>query len=274
MGDTPVATDLGIQPNVAVSHTATAGMTTRVVRGTLWTLGGQAIMLLGVFLATPFVIRLLGSESYGVLALINILIGYLAFADMGMGLAATRFGANAHSRSDHENEATIVWTSVLIAAFPTATFAALLASLAGPLVQHALRLPSPIENTAVTALRLAALGFFAGSIAGVLNSPQLVRLRMDLTTFVSAGAAILQNCLIPFLLLLGWGLISVVGAMVGVRVASLLANAIISQRLLPNLLPPRIDLALIKPLLRFGGGLVASALAGMILVNAEKLLLA
>lgn len=273
MSENAVATELASSSHLSAS-TTTAGMTARVLRGTLWTLGGQAIMLLGSFIATPFIVRLLGTENYGVLALINILIGYLAFADMGMGLAATRFGANAHSKFDDKNEATIVWTSIVIAAIPAASFAALLVSLAVPVVQHALHVPPAIQEVAVTALRLGALGFFVSSISGVLASPQLARLRMDLTTLVSIGAAILQNCIIPILLLLGFGLISVVGAMTGVRIASLIANAIISQRLLPKLLRPRIDNALIKPLLSFGGGLVLSTLAGMILMSAEKLLLA
>jgi O-antigen/teichoic acid export membrane protein len=230
-------------------------------------------MLLVTLLATPFVIRLLGSESYGVLALVNVLIGYLAFADVGMGLAATRFGAEAHSRGDDDNEAAIVWTSLLIAAIPAAVGAVLLASLAGPLVDRALRLPAHLHATAVMALRIGALGFFAGSITGVLNAPQFVRLRMDLSAFVGAGAAILQNSVIPTLLFLGGGLVAAVEVIAGVRIASLLAHAIISRRLQPRLLPPRIDSTLIKPLLGFGCGLVVSTLAGVILGNAEKLLL-
>src|SRR5262245_22246490 len=133
MNDKAMAAEVTSSPYVAESRISANGMTTRVLGGTLWTLGGQGIMLLGSFFATPFVVRLLGTESYGVLALINTLIGYLAFADMGMGLAATRFGADAHSISDDENEAAIVWTSILIAAIPAAIFAALLASLSAPL---------------------------------------------------------------------------------------------------------------------------------------------
>src|SRR4030095_2112419 len=100
MSDSPLAADIALATEVAAPSLSNSEMATRVVRGTIWTLGGQGVMLLCTLVATPFVIRLLGSESYGVLALVNVLIGYLAFADMGMGLAATRFGAEAHSRSD------------------------------------------------------------------------------------------------------------------------------------------------------------------------------
>ena len=78
------------------------GLTTRIARGTLWSLGGQGVTLIASFLATPFVIRFLGSEGYGVLSLINVLVGYLSFADMGMGSASTRFGSEAQARGDQQ----------------------------------------------------------------------------------------------------------------------------------------------------------------------------
>src|SRR5712691_4239192 len=96
----------------------TAGMTTRVVRGSFWILGGQGVTMLASLIATPFVIRWLGTEAYGVLALINVLVGYLAFADLGMGTASTRFGADAHARNDNEGETTVIWTSLLISVGP------------------------------------------------------------------------------------------------------------------------------------------------------------
>jgi O-antigen/teichoic acid export membrane protein len=56
-------------------------------------------------------------------------------------------------------------------------------------------------------------------------------------------------------------------------VAAVFAHLSISRWLLPRLVRPRIEPALIRPLLRFGVGLVASTIATMLLVNIEKLLL-
>jgi len=48
-------------------------MTTKVVKGSLWTLAGQ-VAPLGVSLVTmPFVIRMLGAESGGVLILVGLI---------------------------------------------------------------------------------------------------------------------------------------------------------------------------------------------------------
>src|SRR5690606_33735012 len=102
-----------IEP-AAVRPTMT-GMTTRVVKGSLWILAGQVAPLAVFLLTTPFTIRLLGAEGYGVLILVGLIPTYLAFADFGMSMASTKFGSEAYAEGDEEKEARIVRTAALIA---------------------------------------------------------------------------------------------------------------------------------------------------------------
>src|SRR4029079_17936834 len=94
---------------------STAGMTTKVVKGSLWTLAGQVAPIAFSFVATPFTIRLLGAEGYGVLILVGLIPSYLGFADFGMGLGSTKFASEAYAAGDGEREARIVRTAALIA---------------------------------------------------------------------------------------------------------------------------------------------------------------
>lgn len=262
-----------INGSTIVTQPPTAGMTTRVMRGSLWILTGQAVMLLVSLAATPFVIRLLGPDGYGVLSLINVMIGYLTFAEMGMGTASTRFGADFHGRNDNEGEAAVIFTSLLIALVPALLVAAVFAALAGPLVEQALRLPSHLHQEAVVAIRLAAAGFVARCVSGVINTPQLVRLRMDLHTLISSGTGAAQIFLIPIVLFLGGGLVGAAAVITAGAIAAALIHAVTSASLLPQLLRPRISRSLIRPLTGFGGSLVISSIASIILLNAEKILL-
>src|SRR5258708_5284005 len=108
------------------------GLTSRVVHGSLLNLIGQGVTMLATLAATPFVIRLLGPPGYGVLALVHVLIGYLSFADMGMGTASTRFGSVAHARGDDDGEAAVVWAALAIPIVPAATVDTVLAMGALP----------------------------------------------------------------------------------------------------------------------------------------------
>src|SRR5882757_6872367 len=110
------------------------GLTSRVVHGSLLNLIGQGVTMLATLAATPFVIRLLGPPGYGVLALVHVLIGYLSFADMGMGTASTRFGSVAHAQGNDQGEATAIWSALALAAVPATTIALALALGARPFV--------------------------------------------------------------------------------------------------------------------------------------------
>jgi O-antigen/teichoic acid export membrane protein len=234
---------------------------------------GQGVTMLATLAATPFVIRLLGAPGYGVLALVHVLIGYLSFADMGMGTASTRFGSMAHAQGDDQGEATAIWSALVLAAVPAMTIALALALGARPFVEQVLRLPSNLHQPAVIAVRLAALGFLARAIAGVLNTPAVVRLRMDLVVLITSGTATAQIVLVPVVLYLGGGLTGAVEVVAGVAIATALLFAMIGMRLLPQLRRPHISRGLLKPLARFGGALVVSSIAGAVLANLEKLLL-
>ncbi|HXH41819.1 MAG TPA: flippase [Thermoanaerobaculia bacterium] len=259
--------------NAASPPRPSAGLTSRVVRGSLLNLGGQGVTMLTTLVATPFVIRLLGAPGYGLLALVHVLIGYLSFADMGMGTASTRFGSVAHARGDDEGESAVIWTSLAIAAVPAATVALALALGARPLVAYGLRLPVSLQASAVIAVRLAALGFLARALAGVLNTPAMVRLRMDLVVLVTAGTSVGQILLVPVVLFLGGGLTGAVMVVAGAGLTAALSYAVIGARLLPRMRRPHINGELPKSLTRFGGGLVVSSIAGIVLANLEKLLL-
>ncbi|MBI1765365.1 MAG: flippase [Acidobacteria bacterium] len=249
-------------------------MAQQVARGSLWNLGGQGVTLVASFVATPLVIRWLGAEAYGVLTLINLLIGYLAFGDLGMGMASTRYGAEAHARGDDEGEATVIWTALLIGLAPVLVLAVLLVLTAELLLERGLHLPAALQPPATLALRIAALGFMARALSSVLNTPQLVRLRMRLNSLLTTGANLAQIIFTPIVLWCGGGLVGAVAVVAVSNGLLALVHGFFSLRLLPQLVRPRFDFVMLRSLARFGAALVASQLAALVLANGEKLVLA
>jgi O-antigen/teichoic acid export membrane protein len=244
-----------------------------VALGTVWGLAGQVVTLGASFIAAPFVIRALGPEAYGLLLLSNVLIGYLAVADLGMGVASTKFAAAAHTRGDDEEEADVIRMALLIAVLPGLLIAVGLFAGAEPLVDRALRIPPHLRAAALAAVRLTALGFLARTVAGVLNTPQLVRMRLDLCTLINSGTGLLQIIAVPLVLAAGGGLQGAVTVVVVMAVVNAVLHGLIACRLAPALRRPRLRLGLLRPLMRYGLALVVSALVGLALADAEKLLL-
>ncbi len=182
------------------------GTTGQIVRGSLWYFGGQVVTLLTALAATPLVVRMLGAEKYGVLALVQLLIVCLAFSDLGMGIASTRFGAEAHARADDDGEAAVIWSSLLLGALPAVVAAAALRSSARGRCSQGLHVPAPCRTRRRGALRLAAIGVVARAVTGVLNTPQLVRVSMRLHAAVTTAGSVVQMLGIPVALALGAGL--------------------------------------------------------------------
>jgi O-antigen/teichoic acid export membrane protein len=202
------------------------------------------------------------------------LIAYLTFTNMGMGTASTKFAAEAYARKDESGEAAVVWTSLLITLFPVVAGMLVVMLTAGSIVQDVFGVPSHLKSIAVTAVQLTALGFAARIFAEVFNTPQLVRLRIDLYASLNTGLLLVQHAAVVFALLLGGGLGGAVWMITLCSLLTALTHAFGSRTLLPILFRPRIDLSLVRPLLRFGSALILSALLGFMLTNIERLLLA
>ena len=247
-------------------------MTTKVVKGSMWTLAGSVLPLAVSFISTPFIIRFLGSESYGVLLLVGLIPTYFSFADFGMGIASTKYASEAFGQGDKQKEAQFVWTAAVIALIASSIVAIPIFIFSNQIV-GALNVPEHLLSQASIALRIAAAAFVLGILGSVVNSPMLSRLRMDLNTIPAAVPKILLAAVTPFILYLGGGIVEAVSWAFIVGVATLAVVVYFSGRLLPDMFRAGINRAMFRPLLKFGGAWVVAMIAAMLLVNLEKLFL-
>ena len=269
----PVTAEESLTPAApAIVPNPTAGMTTKVVKGSLWTLAGQVAPLAVSLATTPFVIRMLGAESYGVLILITLIPGYLGFADFGMSIASTKFASEAYAEGDPAREARIVRTAALIALCSSVPLAVILFLFSTRIIGF-FNVPEQLHAEAALALKIAAITFVVNFLNNIFNTPQLTRLRMDLNTFVNAGFRILGLVATPFAIYY----FGIVGAVAALLVASLLTlggHLFFSNHLDHHLFERGIERDLFRPMLKFGGALVGASIAAVLLVNVEKGILA
>jgi O-antigen/teichoic acid export membrane protein len=251
-----------------------AELSAGVLRSGAWGIAGQAVVLLAALAATPIVVRLLAPELYGLLALIESIIQYLAFTNLGMTAATTRFGAAAYARSDDDGEVAVVWTALSIAAVPSVLAIMAVWLLAPWLVREVFRLGPHLRPTGASALRISTISFGARVVSGCLNTSQLVRLRWDLYTKINAGGSVLQVATVPVVLALGGGLIGAVTVEAVVSGAVAILNLAASWRLQRRLIRLQVRAALIAPLARFGGAMVIASVAAIPLMNIERFFLA
>jgi O-antigen/teichoic acid export membrane protein len=249
-----------------------AGMTTKVVKGSMWTLIGQVLPMLVALVATPFTIRFLGSEGYGVLILVGLIATYFSFADFGMGIASTKFASAAFAEGKLETEGEIVRTAAFIALLGSLIFAVPIFLFSWSLIVS-FKVPEMFQSAANIALKITSVSFVLGILSSVLNTPMLSRLRMDLNTITVTGPKVLMAILTPIVLYFGGGVIGAIGVAFGAAILTVSATVFFSGRMLPELFKLSIGRAYIGPLVRFGGAWSVAVVAGILIFNLEKFVL-
>lgn len=247
-------------------------MTTKVVKGTLWTLIGLIVPIFVSLFATPINTRLLGAEGYGLLVLILLIPAYFSFADFGMNIASTKFASAAFAEGDPEKEARVVRTAALIAFVSSMPFALLMAIFSGKIVE-AFNVPDYLFAEATLALKIASITYVVNFLATTLNTPELSRLRLDLNISITSSIRLAGIVATPIVIYFGGGVVGAVLVALAVSVFTLAGHVFFSARLLPNLVGFSIDRPSIRPLLTFGGSLVIAGIAAVLLTNIEKFVL-
>lgn len=260
-------------PQASQMPPSTAGMTTKVVKGSLWTLAGQVLPLGISLFTTPFVIRMLGTEGYGVLILIGLIPTYFAFADLGMGIASTKFASEAYAEGDAEREASIVHTAAALSFILSIPIAALLFIFSNSIL-GLFNVPEQFHTEANISLKIAAVTFVINFLNSIFNTPQLTRLRMDLNTFVNSGFRMLGLIATPITIYLGGGIVGATSILLLVSLLTFVANTFVSGKLLREFFPFLFNRAVVNPMLKFGFALSASMAATVLIVNIEKGILA
>jgi O-antigen/teichoic acid export membrane protein len=247
----------------------------QVAAGGAWGLGGQLTVLLATVLATPFTIRLLGPSRYGTWGLLQSSLSWAALADLGMASASTKFAAERYTAGDGPGEAAVVWTSLGITVTATACTAAVVGLLAPSVLFHLLHVRGGPLGADVVALRVFCGLFVCQSVAGTINTPQVVRLRWRPYTAITQGSNLVLIVGVPVALACtSGGIVTAAAVALGAAALGAGANLVVATRLQRELLKPRARRRLLRPLLNYGGSLTLAGLAAIPLTTAERFLLA
>lgn len=247
---------------------------TVLARNTLLNLGGFGLPLVVAVFAMPFVVEGLGPERFGILALVWVVLGYMALLDMGLGRATTKFAAEALAEGDDHWIASSARIAAGLQVVVGVVGGAGLALAVPLLVEGFLDVPPSLEPEARSSFYLLAvvtpLLLVTNTFRGLLEAAQ----RFDLVNAVRLPVST-ANFLLPLVgVLLGWSLPAIVAGLMVMRAAALTAYVGFTLRQYPGLLvrsPARPGDA--RRLLGFGGWLTISSLISPILVYLDRFII-
>jgi O-antigen/teichoic acid export membrane protein len=223
----------------------------------------------------PLIIRGLGLERFGILAISWVVMGYFALFDLGLGRATTKFVSECVEKKELTKLPNLVWNSLVAHVALGLIGGGILAILARWLTQTFFNLPDYLQRESLDAFYLLAISvpliIATACLRGVLEAIQ----RFDLVNVVKIPASII-NYVAPLIVLhFTNDLAIVVGVIVASRFVVLVVYFSLCLYALPVLrsgfgFAPEV----IKPLIGFGAWLTVSSLITPIILFLDRFFIA
>jgi len=230
-----------------------------LARNSAFNLAGFALPVAAALLSIPVIIKGIGTDRFGVLTLIWMVLGYFSLLDLGLGRALTKILAEHLGRGDEEHVPAIIWSALALVTLMGLAAMPVLMLLAPWLVHDVLKIPASLREETILSIHILAWCLPAvlctGALSGILESVQRFG-RLSLCRFASGMFVYLSPlAVLQFSDNLAW----MVGTLAAGRVILMLAYLALCYQCFPSLGRAfSIQVRFLKPMLAFGGWLTVS----------------
>ena len=192
-------------------------------------------------IAIPITVRGLGADSYGVVALVGAVTGYLALMELGVGRGVIRyvamFVALDQGRPIRECLSTVLAWSALVGVLGGLSMWV----LAPWLVTDLLKVPAYLTSQAITSFRIGGGAFVLGMLVSVLSVVPYSFLRYDTVAVLQTVLASASLAGPAIMVTLGYDLVPIMWFGLALNGAACIAWAVVGMRLVrsvPDQGPP------------------------------------
>ncbi|RJQ18362.1 MAG: hypothetical protein C4560_07390 [Nitrospiraceae bacterium] len=245
-----------------------------ILRNSIYSLIGWLLPVIVNFLTIPFIVKMLGDDSYGILTLATAVIGYFSLMDINLTQGSMRYIAEYHAKEDNGKVNEVLSLSLLTYSVLGILGAVILYFSVDLFLMDMLKIPQKYQDISRTVFHLSALGFLIGLIHNYLFSiPKSIH-RFDIASRIEAGFGVALMCITVVLLYLGFDLLGVVV----LRVVMLSLNCIILLMAIKRTMPyarfaSSISMDTVRKLLTFSGYSFFSKIAATITANTDRLVI-
>jgi O-antigen/teichoic acid export membrane protein len=197
--------------------------------------GVHAVGLASGLVVTPIIVGALGTEQFGIWALIGSILGFIGLLDLGIGPSLIRFAAEQRGRKSHDETSELASTAFAIY-LALALLAALLAVLLAWLLPFAVEISDQYVRAAQIAVAVSVGSFVIRFPAGLFGFLLAGQQRYDVLNVANLLGAVLYFVLAVLVLYVaGGGLVALALIAVVVTVFRLLLPLLWLRHELPDL---------------------------------------
>jgi O-antigen/teichoic acid export membrane protein len=245
-----------------------------IAKNSIFNLLGQVLPMFVGVVTIPLIVRGLGTNGYGILAIAYTVLGYFGIFDLGLSRATVKFVAENLSPDKVHKVPQLVWTSLALLVGLGVVGGALASAFVPISVTHWFKMPTSFVGEARTSLFIlcASMPIMLGNNAlrGVLEAFQ----RFDLVNYVKVPSSVAFYLVAALVIPFGVHVAGIVALLVAVRVVSTFAYLLLCFHVFPEL---RSHFSLsrdsIRPLASFGGWVMISNITSPIFSSIERFMI-
>lgn len=247
----------------------------KIIRNTIFNIIGRFWGIIVVLVLTPYIIRHIGIERFGIWAIIGVITGYFGLLDFGIGTSFVKYISEFYTTKDYEKINQVVNTGFIFYSILAVLVITLAFFIISPLLTF-FKIPSHLYNEALFVFLLGIILFGISNALSPFGAIQGGLQRMDITNKVAIAISIPSIAGTIFFLERGYGLPGLMVNNAIILTISAITSLVIAFKILPEL---RFNLFLFskemfKKLFKFGYKIQISAIASLFHFQLDKILLA
>ena len=197
--------------------------TKRFARNVAWNWLSSGIALIaGVFLS-PYLIRKLGSDGYGVWTLSFALVEYYWLLDLGFRSAVVKFIAHHAAINDQAGINRVLNTALLYGLGMASVIASLLI-IAGRFAERWFQIPPSYRESFLVLLGLITLSWCLGAVFSIFSGAIEAKQHFDMTNRVAIVTTAVRTASTFALLAMGYGLVQIGIAVIASQIIGYVLN--------------------------------------------------
>lgn len=242
-----------------------------LAKNTILNLIGMMVPMVVGLVAIPILIKHLGTDRFGIITIVWMLIGYFSLFDMGLGRALTQLVSEKLGKNELEDIPAIFWTSLAIMLVFAIVGSLCIGLVVSPLIHGILKVPIALQSETVTALHIMVF-----SIPFVILSAALVGFltayhRFDIINAIRIPMGIFNFVAPLIVLLFTRSLVFIILSLVVLRIVLFLIQLYCCLHIAPGLRTKLLfKRSIIKPLLKFGGWMTVSNIVSPLMMYFDR----
>lgn len=239
----------------------------------VWNITPVVLLTVINFLLTPFIIRSIGTDDYGLYMILVSIGGMMGIMNFGLGEATMRYVAYYYGRNDLDGINRVLGSTLSVYSISSIGICLIIALLAPTLI-GIFSISADKCELGIQLLRITAINFALISIYSVFVSVTRALQRYDYYAKITIVQNIFQMIGTVIVIILGYGIFGLVSWIAITSLFTLFLSAMVARRLIPRIrLRPSMSREGIKEVSGYGLFSMISQVMGMLHANADRLIL-